>query len=145
MSEFNEEMLYKAFDAAKNKELYKISGKASPLTPYKFDMNLSKLATKLIQDTGRFCENYASDLLLTWTNIERAISIYETPKSIFCVGIKSDGIDENAAILNAIKSPKARYKYRKLYAIVIDHNELTATVTMRDISSSLFANMPKTN
>lgn len=34
-----------------------------------FDINYSSILTKLIQECGRLCEFYASDLFITWNSI----------------------------------------------------------------------------
>lgn len=36
------------------------------VTNHKWEINYSSILTKLIQETGRFCENYASDLFIQW-------------------------------------------------------------------------------
>jgi hypothetical protein len=44
------------------------------LTKGKWDINYSSILTKLIQEAGRWCEHYASDLFITWEILEKRLN-----------------------------------------------------------------------
>lgn len=91
-------------------------------TGYLGDINLSGILTKLIQDTGRFVEHYASDLFITW---EHAIALTDkhevTPDedSIIVFGMRECGVDHNAYFMSRTYSQESKSTYRKIYALRI--------------------------
>ena len=92
------------------------------------NLNISSITTKLIQETGRFCENYASDLLI---NIDRMnehikeMDVLKTPeKAYVAFGIRQLGVDGNAYVALRIYEggQHASYKvisdyYRKIFCV----------------------------
>ncbi len=92
----------------------------------KWSINLSSIATKLIQETGRFCESYASDFLINWQTIEDLLT---RPMDTFLdhdlfgmqiFGIRQMGVDGIAYLLSRAKNNTCRMDdyYRKVYAVV---------------------------
>ena len=120
------------------------------------NLNISSITTKLIQETGRFCENYASDLLI---NIDRMnehikeMDVLKTPeKAYVAFGIRQLGVDGNAYVALRIYEggQHASYKvisdyYRKIFCVKISRrvNEfglLETTVELKNIQSSIYYN-----
>ncbi len=85
------------------------------------DGNYSSILTKLIQDTGRFCLHYASDLFVLWdtaiTFLGQVCVWGGAPEEIgFAFGIREDGVDDAGTVAcNLAKSP--RYYYRAVYVL----------------------------
>lgn len=73
---------------------------AGQLTAYgqwydgKYEINYSSILTVLIQEAGRWCEYYASDLFIWWTCVMRERNVMEeNVAKTFCFGMHASGID----------------------------------------------------
>lgn len=141
--------LRKCFDTADNGPEIKATGQVG-------NINISSIITKLIQETGRFTENYASDLLY---DIDHVIAMTEKHKVmpgenvIIGFGIRENGVDGNSFLMNRLKDSLGYYgypdyarNYRKIYAVRIRNrykqpNMLDGIpdceVILRDITHSL--------
>ena len=86
-----------------------------------FDINYSSILTKLIQECGRLCESYASDLFITWSGIERKLKEKTMETSVYLFGIREMGVDHNEFIISRYNnnSYRAKYEYRKMYRLNI--------------------------
>lgn len=116
------------------------------------ELNIADLQTILIQITGRFCERYASDLLLTLADIEpftkQAVVTDNSTWSIG-IGIRENGVDHNNFILARLNETKRHGSnliypttvYRKLLVLQIedtkDENYDTRKFTLADITHQL--------
>ena len=94
-----------------------------------WDINYSSILTKLIQECGRLCERYASDLFIDWSSIEGQIKdrCLETSTRLF--GIRENGVDHNTFVLSRYENNgrNARHEYRKIYRldITVDNGDIT--------------------
>lgn len=59
----------------------------------KWEINYSSILTKLIQEAGRWCEYYASDLFVTWHNIDKKLDDGTMDTEQFVFGFREDGVD----------------------------------------------------
>lgn len=59
----------------------------------KWEINYSSILTKLIQEAGRWCEHYASDLFIIWNNIDKKLDDGTMGTEQFVFGFRSDGVD----------------------------------------------------
>lgn len=86
-----------------------------------FDINYSDILTKLIQECGRLCEHYASDLFITWNSIVHQLQSKTMETSTYLFGIREMGVDNNSYILNRYNNNGyfAKYEYRKMYRLDI--------------------------
>lgn len=84
-----------------------------------FDINYSSILTKLIQECGRLCESFASDLFIIWNGIERRLKDKTIETSVYLFGIREMGVDHNEFILNHYNyyGCYAKYEYRKIYRL----------------------------
>lgn len=92
-----------------------------------FSINYSSILTKLIQECGRLCESYASDLFITWNEITRKLEEKTIETSTYLFGIRESGVDHNEFILMRYNNNGyyAKYEYRKIYRLdVIMDNDL---------------------
>lgn len=89
-----------------------------------FKINYSSILTKLIQECGRLCESYASDLFVDWNIIDEKLRAKTMETSTHLFGIREMGVDHNEFILNRYNNNGcyAKYEYRKIYRldIVVD-------------------------
>ena len=85
-----------------------------------FDINYSSILTKLIQECGRLCESYASDLFITWNSIMQKLEEKTMETSAYLFGIREMGVDNNDFILSRCNNgSRAYYAYRKIYRLDI--------------------------
>lgn len=86
-----------------------------------FDINYSSILTKLIQECGRLCESYASDLFITWNRIVRELERETMETSTYLFGISEMGVDHTEFVLNRYNNYGclAKYEYRKIYRLNI--------------------------
>ena len=90
-----------------------------------WDINYSSILTKLIQECGRLCERYASDLFIDWMSIAKKIENKTLETSIHLFGIRENGVDHATFILSRYENNgrNAMYEYRKIYRLDISVNE----------------------
>lgn len=85
-----------------------------------FDINYSSILTKLIQECGRLCESYASDLFISWNTIMKKLKEKTLETSSYLFGIREMGVDHNDFVLARCNSgSRAYYAYRKMYRLDI--------------------------
>ena len=86
-----------------------------------FDINYSSILTKLIQECGRLCESYASDLFIDWYGIIRKLKERTMETSTYLFGIREDGVDHNTFVLSRYNNNgfQAKHEYRKIYRLDI--------------------------
>lgn len=86
-----------------------------------FDINYSSILTKLIQECGRLCESYASDLFITWNGIVQKLKEKTMRTSVYLFGIREMGVDSNEFVINRYNNygSYARHEYRKIYRLDI--------------------------
>ena len=86
-----------------------------------FDINYSDILTKLIQECGRLCEHYASDLFITWSRIVRELENRTMETSSYLFGIREMGVDHTEFVLSRYNNNGyvEMYKYRKIYRLDI--------------------------
>ena len=94
----------------------------------KWKINYSSILTKLIQEAGRWCKHYASDLFILWNcNIEKPLAngIIETKTLVFA--FRESGVDGNSWYEN--HEDKSNY-YRAVWFldVVVDDGKLTMTL-----------------
>ena len=84
-----------------------------------FDINYSSILTKLIQECGRLCESYASDLFITWDSIVQKLKEKTMQTSVYLIGIREMGVDHNEFIVHRYNNNGcyAKYEYRKIYRL----------------------------
>lgn len=84
-----------------------------------FNINYSSILTKLIQECGRLCESYASDLFITWDGIVQKLKEKTMETSVHLFGIREMGVDHNEFILSRYNNNGcyAKNEYRKIYRL----------------------------
>lgn len=70
-------------------------------------LNLSTIASKLIEQAGRWCEHYASDFIITWDTVRNIINAHvsSTEKleaEYVAFGFRRSGVDSNSFIASRL-------------------------------------------
>ena len=93
-----------------------------------FSINYSSILTKLIQECGRLCESYASDLFIDWNIIDEKLQEKTMETSTYLFGIREMGVDHNPFVLSRYNNSgcHAKYEYRKIYRldIIVDGDSI---------------------
>ena len=96
----------------------------------KTTINMSSIYTKLIQEAGRFCDAYASDLLYDINTIEAYIERQKSTTRY--IAFRRHGVDGNGLI--EVKMPYEIAEYRAIYQVDIefsDDNYYDKTIIVR--------------
>lgn len=107
-------------------------------------INLSSIATKLIQDAGRFCERFASDLLIDWKDIEKLVQTAAEPDdSIIVVALRRHGVDHTEYFMHQLAESQSfpwgyvmpENKYRRIFGVqVVALGDGYVKVILKDIT-----------
>lgn len=113
-------------------------------------INTSDITTKCIQEAGRWCERYASDIIISWDEVREHIEehiksskMFET--NIIVLGFRKSGVDGNNGVYNQMHSHlngSISDYYSKIYAIKIEdeidtYGYKNVSVEMRNIESNV--------
>lgn len=93
-----------------------------------WDINYSSILSKLINETGRFVERYASDLFISWESIKKSLANPDYTGGKYLFGLREDGVDGNSFVVSRLNNYKTYAEklsgiYRKLYMLEIKINE----------------------
>lgn len=126
-------------------------------------INLSSIATHIIQVTGRFAEHHASDMLFDWDTVRELTSnhvIEPLENNIVLFGIYENGVDSNAEIMQNLKTdcldrltgyvhPKRRYRkilavqvkteFPEVYTFWSPMTEAYTTVVLKDLTNEFIS------
>lgn len=110
-----------------------------------FEINSSSILTKLIQEAGRWCERYASDLFISWEYLLKAMEEPDFTGGQWAFGMRSDGVDNLGSIIIRITEPCYGYSsdyYRAVWGLDITVNGDTirmklGKVDMYDLEKSV--------
>lgn len=122
-------------------------------------INVSDIATILIQNVGRFCESYASDFLITWETVQSLINNKqlavqdltdkESTQDIIIFAIRKRGVDGNGYLINNLENyadtpGRITEYYRKILALEIkryknqiDPRTISVACTLKDITNNI--------
>ncbi len=112
------------------------------------DINLSTIATKLIQAAGRWCEYYASDFLYTWNAVKDSIFNHlahpdDCEADVIVFGFRKNGVDHDTYIQNHIENVcSITNYYSKVYAVQVmnykdGEYDTRLIVTLKDVLSEV--------
>lgn len=118
---------------------------------YDLNVNLSSILSFLIGEAGRWCESYASDLMITWDTVRSALVDMTTDENepserVIMFGFRQLGVDSNQFVYSRLSakeyiSPLDYYYRGKVYGLKISLNEDRRYFTvefkdMRDVLQS---------
>ena len=84
-------------------------------------LNYSSILTRLIQEAGRWCKRYASDLFIDWYYLVRDIENNTLDDRTMLFGFREDGVDGYRFVCSRYTQDHivARYTYRALWRLDI--------------------------
>lgn len=99
----------------------------------KFNINASSILTKLIQEAGRWCESYASDLFISWSIIEETLKTRGNRTEKYLFGFRKSGVDHKEWVIHRYNNQE-KYEYRAIWVldITVDDDEMTMTLGRYD-------------
>ena len=112
-----------------NTYAYPLLSEEGRKVPYScnYDINYSSILTRLIQEAGRFCESFASDLFIEWHNVKAWIeSAGFCDSEVFLFGFRQYGVDDAGYILSRYNGGGYAYpeeEYRSLWRLEISTND----------------------
>lgn len=92
----------------------------------KIEINMSSTYTRLIQEAGRWCEYYASDIIICINDISKRIDENKLPEDMI-LGFRESGVDFDGMVENNLS---ISYYYRKVLKIVFDKSETELIVKL---------------
>ena len=114
-----------------------ISGYGEAFEKQVATLNTSTILTALIQDAGRYCLCYASDLFIWWASIQKLIKKMNEKKSAsLLLGFREDGVDSSDSVISSfgtgesVQRTIASYKYRSIWRIDLTFDENTGRLAM---------------
>lgn len=108
----------------------------------KCNINASSIWTKLIQEAGRWCRDFASDLLCDYMQIQEKMdaATLETESHLF--GFREYGVDHDNFIFSRYSNQtvygSAALEYRAIWRLDIAVEEVESTSQMRSVTLSLY-------
>lgn len=76
--------------------------------------------TRLIQEAGRWCKSYASDLFIIWSGIDRRLRQGTLLSETELFGFRESGIDSKSYIFGRYENdPYAHLQYRSIWRLDI--------------------------
>jgi len=104
-------------------------------TEMEWNINYSSILTKLIQDAGRYCEAWASDLFIIWKyDVDNRLQNRDTQSFTIKFGFRDTGVDHDDSLdtEREYKIVETHYKtncyyYRKIdtLTVTVDGNKIT--------------------
>lgn len=100
----------------------------------RYEINYSGILTRLIQEAGRFCEAYASDLFIDWQTVEAFINdIGDGETGYFLFGFRQYGVDHTEFVIsrytnNCYRDPAKEYRSMWRLDVSAEYSELTMTL-----------------
>ena len=84
-------------------------------------LTYSSILTKLIQEAGRWCKRYASDLFIDWYYLMQDINNGNLDDRTMLFGFREDGVDGNRFVCSRSSQDSivAGYEYRALWRLDI--------------------------
>ena len=107
------------------------------------DINLSSIATILIQNVGELVEHYASDFLIDWEKVLTFFNNKAVGTEYVLFGLRENGVDSNNYIFSNQKSHATQSDYIKTYYKKVFAMKMTiddegySTAELRDITDTL--------
>ena len=130
----------KAFDS-NPENIYHATGYWSDTSG--FDINLSSELTFLMKEAAKYCENYASDLFISWNSLLRCLKNFEGSKFEYHVfGFRKQGVDHDSYVYCNLEDymlhPEfIRQKYGKVYILRLERKGRDIETLLRDVTDTL--------
>lgn len=80
------------------------------------EVNYSSILTRLIQEAGRYCESYASDLFIDWQETLDKTSDDRIKDFSMLFGFRADGVDDARSVFYH-EEHESLYIYRSIWRL----------------------------
>lgn len=90
-----------------------------------FDINTSSILTKLIQEAGRWCEFYASDLFISWSSLMEHLNDGNYEGGTYLFGFRSHGVDHLEWVLYRLTEGSESYRSIWRLDVEVSDDEVT--------------------
>ena len=101
--------------------------RCNPFGHWKWDINYSSILTKLIQEAGRWCEHYASDLFILWEIVRDSLDYEQIETNHYVFAFRDMGVDEYGSYE---RNKGTCYYYRAVWFLDLEVNDGTLTMTL---------------
>lgn len=98
-------------------------------------VNYSSLLTRLIQEAGRYCESYASDLFLSWQSTLDKLCDNRIKDYSMLFGFRADGVDDARSVFYH-EERESLYVYRSIWRLDVEVTKQTDNY--KDITMTLY-------
>lgn len=103
------------------------------------ELNYSGILTRLIQEAGRWCRRYASDLFIDWRSIDKKLEDGTLESGTYLFGFREDGVDHTEFVLSRYNRNHGSCKeYRAIWRLDITVDDSTESSYMRRVHMKLF-------
>lgn len=99
-----------------------------------FDVNYSSILTKLIQEAGRWCESYASDLFIDWHKVDKFMEDSEFTSAKLVFGFRKMGVDHLEFILSHLNNRNSTEYYRAVWMLEIQTEDGKMTMKLGKVN-----------
>ena len=107
------------------------------VTNGELNINYSSILTKLIQEAGRWCERFASDLFIDWKQIDNELGHGAEHERSYLFGFRMDGVDHTPWVLTRFS--QNNYTYRAIWRLDIKEiDKSNAVDIVSDIEMRLY-------
>ena len=96
----------------------------------KFNVNYSGILTKLIQEAGRWCEDYASDLFIDWISLEEKLHNRDFEGRTYVFGFRRYGVDHLEYILSRLNNGESEESYRSIWRLDVEVSDDEVTMKL---------------
>ena len=98
----------------------------------RYEINYSSILTKLIQEAGRLCESFASDLFIDWQAVTRCIDTDAEINETFLFGLRQYGVDHKEYVFSRLENDGRYWKhnYRAMYRLDVTADGKDITMTL---------------
>lgn len=94
---------------------------------YSWEINVSDILTKLIKEAGRLCDSYASDLFVTWKEIQQKLDNGTMQSTRYVFAIRDSGVDHAPWYENHKDEPNY---YRAVWFLDVETTEKQIKMTL---------------
>ena len=109
-------------------------------TEMEWSINYSSILTKLIQDAGRYCEAWASDLFIIWKyDVDNRLQNRDIQSFTIKFGFRDTGVDCDDSLDTEREYKIVETNYKKNYYYYRKIDTLTVTVDGNKITMELEA------
>ena len=99
------------------------------------EVNYSSILTRLIQEAGRYCESYASDLFIDWQDTLEKMSDIRMKDLSMLFGFRADGVDDARSVFYH-EEHESLYVYRSIWRL--DVKVTRQTSERKDFTMTLY-------